>query len=149
MKTLILGIGNPILTDDAVGIRLAQYIGEKVKDVEIEETCEAGLALLDSIGDHEKLIIIDSIQTEHGKAGELHRFTLDDLKSYDWFPSSHGLDMATAFQLGKRAGYAIPQSISIYAVEVVDNTTFGEGCTEEIEKRIPQFAEQIIAQEKL
>jgi hydrogenase maturation protease len=150
MKTLVLGIGNPILTDDGVGIRVAQQIGQQgKKDIEAAETCEAGLALLEFLGDHDRLIIIDSIKTGKGKPGELYRFKLDDLGVSAGFATSHGLDMATAFKLGELAGYKIPQLISIYAIEVSDNTTFGEKCTGEIERRIPEIARQIVETEKL
>ena len=39
--------------------------------------------------------------------------------------------------------------ISIYAVEIKDNSTFGEECAEEVEERIPFIAKQIIKGEKL
>jgi hydrogenase maturation protease len=150
MKTLILGIGNPILTDDGVGIRVAQQIGQQeIEDVAVAETCEAGLALLDYIADHDRMIIIDSIKTGQGKPGELYHFRLDELGESSGFATSHGLDMATAFKLGERAGYKIPGIISIYAVEVSDNDVFGETCSEEIEGRIPEIASEIIQAEKL
>ena len=149
MNTLILGIGNPILTDDGVGIRIAQKIKEENHELEVVEASEAAMALLELIGGCDKLILIDSIKTEQGKLGELHKLELEDLKPAMGFSSSHGLDIATAFKLGERLGYRMPQSISIYAVEVKDNTTFGEKCTEELEKKIPQITKQIIEEEKL
>ena len=47
MKTLVLGIGNPILTDDGVGIKVAQKLKEKNPELEVVETSEAGIAILD------------------------------------------------------------------------------------------------------
>jgi hydrogenase maturation protease len=41
MKTLILGLGNPILSDDGVGNRVAQELEDKVaqrQDVTVMET---------------------------------------------------------------------------------------------------------------
>lgn len=149
MKTLILGIGNPILTDDGIGIRVAQQINKQKKEVDVAETSEAGLSLLEFVGDYDKLIIVDSIKTGKGKPGELYKFSLEDLSPASGFSSSHGLDMATAFKLGESVGYKMPQYISIYAVEVEDNTTFGEGCTKSLEERIPELALQIVEAEKL
>lgn len=150
MKTLVLGIGNPILTDDGVGIRVAQEIGQLgKKDIEVAETCEAGLALLEYVGEHDRLIVIDSIKSGKGKPGELYRFRLDELGVSSGIATSHGLDMPTAFKLGEHAGYKIPQIISVYAIEVSENTTFGEKCTGEIEKRIPEIAREIAEREKL
>ena len=149
MKTLILGLGNPILTDDSIGIKIAQKIKEENPGLQVAETSEAGLALLDHALDYDKLIIIDSIKTEQGQPGELYKLGLDDLKPGLDFSSSHGIDIATAFKLAEELGHKIPQSISIYVVEIKDNTSFGEKCTQELEKRIPFIARQIIERGKL
>ena len=61
MSTLILGIGNPILTDDRVGIEIAHKIKEDNSKLEVIETSEAGISLLDLVVGYDKLIIIDSI----------------------------------------------------------------------------------------
>ena len=149
MNTLILGLGNLILTDDGVGIKIARKLKEENPELEVIETSEAGMAILDHIAGYDKLIIIDSIKTERGKPGELHKLELEDLKPAKDFPSSHGLDIATAFQLGQRLGYRMPNFISIYAVDIRDNSTFGEECTQEVEERIPFITKQIIEEEKL
>ncbi len=149
MNTLILGIGNPILTDDGVGIKVAQKLKEGNPKLEVIETSEAGIALLDLITGYDKLIIIDSIKTEKGKPGDLYKLELEDLKPAKDFPSSHGIGIATAFELGQRLGYSMPKFVSIYAMEVKDNTTFGEKCTREVKERIPFIAKQITKGEKL
>jgi len=149
MNTLILGIGNPILTDDGVGIKIAHKLKEERPELEVVETAEAGLTLLDLITGYDRLIIIDSIKTEQGKPGQVYKLELEDLKPAMDFSSSHGIDIATVFKLGQRLGYKMPKLVSIYAVEMKDNTTFGERCTEEVEEKIPFIAQQIIDEEKL
>ena len=146
---LILGIGNPILTDDGVGIKIAQKLKEENPELEVIETSEAGIALLDLVTGYNKLIIIDSIETGKGEPGDLYKLGLEDLKPSKDLSSSHGIGIATAFELGQRLGYSMPKYTSIYAVEIKDNTTFGEKCTEEIEQRIPFIVKQIIKGEKL
>ncbi len=149
MNTLILGIGNPILTDDGVGIKIARKFKEGNARLKVIETSEAGIALLDLIAGYNKLIIIDSIKIEKGKPGDLYKLELEDLKPSKDFSSSHGIGIATAFGLGQRLGYRMPKFVSIYAVNIKDNSTFGEECTEEVKERIPFIAKQIIEKEKL
>jgi len=149
MKTLILGFGNPILTDDAVGIRIAEELAVEFPDITVESTSEAGLSILDEVTGYDKLVIIDSIKTGKGKPGELYKLELEDLKPRSDFSSSHGLDIATAFKLGERLGYPMPKQVSIYAVEVKDNTTFGEECTPELKQSISLIVGQIIKEERL
>ncbi len=149
MKTLIIGIGNPILTDDRVGIKIARKLKEEKPELELIETSEAGITLLEFIVGYNKLIIIDSIKTEQGKPGDLYRLELEDLKPARDVSSSHGIGIATAFKLGQTLEYSMPKDTSIYAVEIKDNTTFGEKCTKEVKQRMPSIVKQIMRKEKL
>jgi hydrogenase maturation protease len=149
MKTLVLGIGNPILTDDGVGIRVAQFIKEANPDLEVEETSEAGTALLEVMSGYEKVVIIDSIKMGQGEIGEVYRLELGDLGHPRYFASSHGIDIPTAVELGKISGFDIPECIVVYAIEVKDNSNFGETCTPDIEEKIPCIASEIMEQENL
>ena len=149
MDTLILGIGNLILRDDGVGIKIAQKLKEENPELDVTETSEVGITLLDLAVGYDRLIIIDSIRTGKGKPGELYRLKLEHLEPGMGFSSSHGIDIPTAFELGHRLGYRMPGYIRIYAVEVEHNTTFGEECTPEIEERIPFIVREIASREKL
>lgn len=149
MKTLILGIGNPILTDDRVGIGIALKLKKEKPGLEIIETSETGIALLDFVVGYNKIVIIDSIKTEKGKPGDLYKLELEDLKPASDVSSSHGIGIATAFKLGQKLEYSMPESTSIYAVEIKDNTTFSEEYTREVRERIPFITRQIIKEERL
>jgi hydrogenase maturation protease len=149
MKTLVLGMGNTILTDDGVGIEITRSLKERKPELDVVETSEAGLALLDFIVGYDRLIIVDSVKTEKGKPGELYKIEMGALKPTSHLTSLHGVDIATAFELGQRLGYHMPRQVSIYAVEVKDNTSFGEECTEEVGKKISLIVKQIIGEEKL
>lgn len=149
MRTLVLGVGNPILTDDGVGIEVAQRIREQVPHLDVVETSEAGIALLDHMVGYDRLIIIDSIKTEGGAPGDLYSVDVEDLKPARDLSSAHGIDIGTALQVGRGLTFHMPGTIRIYAIEVKDNTTFGEACTEEVRARIPAIAREIIGEEKL
>ena len=71
MKTLLLGLGNPILKDDSVGLKVVRELGDKVaeEDVHIEEASFANIDLLESIGSYDRLIIVDSIKTKEEDPG--------------------------------------------------------------------------------
>jgi len=149
MKMVVLGIGNPILTDDCVGIKVAQQIKQEKPGLEVLETCESGLSLLDHIVDCDRLVIIDSIRYPDEEPGELFEVDYHDLKPKPDFSVTHGMDLAAAFEIGKGLGYKMPESVSIYAINVLDNTNFSEVCTVELQKKIPLIAKEIIEKEKL
>ena len=146
MKTLVLGLGNPILSDDGVGIRVAQEVGEKLKDpqITVAETSEAGLSLLDSIVGNDKVIIIDAIQTEKGQAGQIYRMGAEDFSLTKHLSSPHQINLATALELGKMLNLAMPQEITVFAVEAKDITNFSEKCTPEVEQVIPEVVKMVL-----
>ena len=146
MKTLILGMGNPILSDDGAGIRVAQEVGEKLNDpqITVAETSGAGLSLLDSIVGYDKVIIIDSIQTKEGNTGQIYRMGPEDFSFTKHFSSPHQINLATALELGNVLDLAMPQKITIFAVEAKDITTFSEKCTPAVEQAIPKVVKMVL-----
>jgi len=148
LKTLVLGLGNPILGDDSVGFRVIQELKDKFSrpGLTLIESSASGLGLLDLITGYDKVIIIDAIQTEGGQAGKIYRLNTENLGGTRHLGSSHSINLATALELGKKLGIALPQQIIIFAIEVVDVTTFSEKCTPEVEKAIP-LAVSMIAEE--
>jgi hydrogenase maturation protease len=146
MKTLVLGLGNPILSDDGVGIRVAQEVGKELEDpqITIAETSEAGLSLLDSIVGYDKVIIIDAIQTREGNAGQVYRMGIEDFSFSKRFSSPHQINLVTALELGKMLDLTMPQKITIFAVEAKDITNFSEKCTPDVDRAIPVVVKMVL-----
>ena len=61
----MLRLGNPILTDDGVGIRVVHTLKPKVDDprVTLQESSLGGLNLPDVLASYDRAIIVDAIQT--------------------------------------------------------------------------------------
>ena len=146
MKTLVLGLGNSILSDDGVGIRVAQEVGKKLNDpqITVAETSAVGLSLLDSIVGYDKVIIIDAIQTKEGNTGQIYRMGPEDFSLTKHLSSPHQINLVTALELGKMLDLAMPQKITIFAVEAKDITTFSEKCTPEVERAIPEAVKLVL-----
>jgi len=146
MKTLVLGLGNPILSDDGAGIRVAQKVGKQLDDpqITVAETSEAGLRLLDSIVGYDKVIIIDAVQTEKGQAGQIYRMEPQDFSSAKYLSLPHQINLATSLELGNALNLAMPQKITIFAVEAKDITSFSEKCTPQVERAIPELVKMVL-----
>jgi hydrogenase maturation protease len=152
VKTLLLGMGNPILRDDAVGIRLAADIGQrlgKVSGLDVVTGCSAGgLELLSVIQGYARLIVFDSIKTRGGAPGAWYRFTAADLQETMNLTNVHDTNFATALELGRRLGLSMPtaEMSHIFAVEILDNMTFDEQMTPVLERAYPKYANAIFAE---
>ena len=149
MKTLVLGLGNTILSDDGVGIHIAFEIEKKCKNIDVLEASAAGFRVIDEIIGYEKLILIDSIKTGETKPGELHRFTFDEFSRTMHHSSPHDISLFEAFDIMKKENADLPTDIKVYAVEVCDTSTFSESCTSKVEEVIPKVAGIIIEENEL
>ena len=150
-RTLLLGMGNPILRDDAIGIRLAlifqQHLAE-VPGLEVIADCSlGGLNLLHLLEGFDRLIVIDSIQTREGTPGVWHQFSALKLRPTRNLGSIHDANFSTVLELGRRLGMNLPEDgeIHIFAVEILDNRTFSECMSAPMEGCLPRLAEQILA----
>lgn len=145
-KTLVLGLGNPILTDDSVGYQVAMALKEKLHapDVDVMEASIAGLDFLDMLTGYDRTIIIDAIQTERGVPGQIYRLGPEILASTRHAGTPHDVNLATALELGKKLKLKLPRKITIFAIEVADVTSFGEKCTPDVMKAVPECVEMVI-----
>jgi hydrogenase maturation protease len=147
-RTLILGLGNPILGDDGVGIAIAREIKERWQgdpSTDVIEASVAGRFLLDLITGYKTVIVADAIITdEKALAGSIYTLSVDDLGTIVDPYASHALDVRTTIELGKKLGYEMPETIRICAVEIKEHTVFREGLSPEVEAAVLPAARRIM-----
>jgi len=146
-KTLVLGLGNPLLTDDSIGLHVAQKIRTQWTerpDIEVDEASTGGLQLMERLIGYDRAIIVDAIRT--GAApGTIHHLAPDAIPTQH-SASSHDANLATALTLGRQAGAPLPtnDNILLIAIEAADVTTFSETCTPQVTSAIPQAIEAVL-----
>ena len=150
MKTLLLGLGNPILTDDGIGVYVVRAVADRWSGdgVDFQEASVGGLRLLEVIAGYDRLILVDAIQTPDGAPGQIHRLTPDDLRTSLHAGSTHDLSFQGALAWGRRIGMALPpdDAITIIAVEADDVLTFGEALTPVVAAALPDAVEAVLAE---
>ena len=148
VRSLVVGMGNPLLRDDAVGIRLAAFLrgrlGEAPGSSWVEECSAGGLEILDLVAGHDRLVLLDSIKAG-GPPGSWYRFDGAALHETMNLRNVHDTNLATALELGRRLGLPIPAEgeVHVFAVEVEDNLSFDERMTDALEARFPEYASEI------
>jgi hydrogenase maturation protease len=131
MRALVLGVGNPILSDDGVGIHVARALKEKgLRGVDVEELPAGGLELLDLVLDHDFVVIADAIQTTDGTPGQIHELEEKDFERAVHGSSPHGINIATALALGRQiVPERMPHTVKYIAIEAADLVNVGEELT--------------------
>jgi hydrogenase maturation protease len=150
MKTLVLGIGNPILQDDGVGIQVAQQVRQIVHDsnVVIDTAFTGGLNLLDHLKGYEKVILIDAVHNTIGKPGTVERFLLSE-STVVHSGNPHDVSLSEALLLAKKLGEKqLPKEIIIVGIVVNSRLEFGECLSDEIQQVIPQAVQMVLSEIK-
>lgn len=141
---LALGLGNDILSDDAIGLLVARQLRRDLGEhptIEVRETTEMGLALLDFLTGREAVLLVDAIQT-----GAVPPGSLLELDPAGWEGHSgrnpHFLGVGETLALGRQLGLSMPRQIQILAVEVADPFTLGTTLTPPLQEALPRAVDR-------
>lgn len=147
MKVLVLGLGNPLITDDSVGLRVVERLKPLLADradVEVSEDYWGGLRLMERMIGFDRAIVIDAIQTG-APPGVIHLLTPDGV-STQRSASAHDVNLSTALEFGRQADVHLPENehIRLVGIEAQDILTFGEHCTPAVQAAIPRAVEAVL-----
>ncbi|MBI5382864.1 MAG: hydrogenase maturation protease [Opitutae bacterium] len=145
---LVLGLGNDILSDDAIGLQIVTEVRRQLADapsIEVKATTEMGLALLDEIVDRECLVLVDSVQTGKFPPGHIHELGAEELRTV-FTTSPHFLGVGETLRLAAQLGLAAPRHIRIFAVEVADPHTLSTQLTPAVAGALAPAVARVAAQ---
>ncbi len=144
-KPLILGMGNPILTDDRVGLEVARALHERLPEgtAEFVEAYLGGVELLNILEGWERVVIIDAVEPGRQEPGELKEIPLEDLASQYAPITPHNAGLVHCLGMGRACGMEMPEDLVVFTIGVLESFVFSESCTEEVAKSIPGNVERI------
>jgi hydrogenase maturation protease len=151
MKTIIVGLGNPILGDDGVGWKVAQEVKQHLGEdstVDVECYSLSGLSLMEQLIGYERVVLIDSLNTGRHEQGEVVTFTLDTLEdlTYGHSASAHDASLKTALEVGRSMGEKLPaeKDIHIIAIEARHVYDFSEELSPEVAVSVPVAVQKVL-----
>jgi hydrogenase maturation protease len=146
-KTLVLGLGNPLLRDDSIGLRVIQALRPHLAnrpDVDLAEDYWGGLRLMERMIGYERAIIVDAIQSQQ-PPGTVHLLSVGGVPTQR-SASAHDVNLRTALQVGRQAGAQLPEDedILLIGVEAGDVQTFCEQLSPPVEQAIPRAIDAVL-----
>ena len=149
-KTIIIGVGNPILGDDAVGIEVVRGLKNRIDDpsIDIVEAYTGGFNLLDIILGYERAVIIDAVVSPNN-AGEIKKIDLEELPSHNsWNP--HDVSFYEAIKLAERLGEdRIPKEMILFAIMIPSiQLEFREELSSVVRKSITKAINEVLREVK-
>ena len=141
---LILGIGNILLSDEGVGIHVIEQLGKisVPEDVELVDGGTAGADIIDIIADREKVIIVDSMQT-NDSPGTIRKFTINDFDfSNSINMSLHDLGIVETILMTELLGCK-PKKVILFGVKP-ENIGCGLSLSKTLSNKITNIAELVL-----
>ncbi|MGB2863418.1 MAG: hydrogenase maturation protease [Sedimentisphaerales bacterium] len=144
--TLIICLGNPLMRDEGIGIRLASELLAHLaddSDVEVMDLGTGGLSVMHAIEGREKIVFVDCAIMGQSP-GLMCRFTPEQVRSNKvrMRYSLHEGDLLNTLELSRRLGEC-PDDIVIFGIEPKEIAD-GEGLTNELENNIRQYVQTIL-----
>jgi hydrogenase maturation protease len=152
MRTIVLGVGNPILCDDGAGIHVAHQLKKRITDpfVTIDEAYTGGMNLLDMMIGYEKAILIDTVHIADAKNGEVKRLSLRTCGTIGHTSNPHDVSLQEALGLAEKLGQTqIPKEIILIGIVVKETPqVFGEHLSSHIAAAVPKAIEMTLKELK-
>ena len=133
---MVIGLGNPLLGDDGVGMEVASVIEKEMPHINVKKACVGGMTLAEMIAGYKRAVIIDAIVGE--KEGEVVELDIKNMKARSMV--GHDVDFATAVKMLSRIT-EMPE-IRILGIKI-GKPCFREGLSPHIKATIPQVVEKV------
>ncbi|MEW6261873.1 MAG: HyaD/HybD family hydrogenase maturation endopeptidase [Thermodesulfobacteriota bacterium] len=146
---VVLGIGNILMSDDGVGVRVAQELDKTwdfPAEVEIVDGGVLGLSLLSVLESAGRLIVVDAVRLG-GRPGDLYRLPWEELKARTRYKDSlHQIDFVETMAVLPLIG--TPPPTIIIGVEPADVETFSLNLSPVVAGRLPDLCRMVLEELK-
>ncbi len=143
---LIVGLGSPIMSDDAIGLEVVDEIERMgLPGVETRQEAIGGLDIIPVLWGYRNVIIVDAIQTRQYEPGTVMFFDPEDFDDTIGDASAHDINLATAMRIGRQVEpEMMPDKVRFVAVEAEDIATVNEGMTPKLIEAKPRAVEAVL-----
>ena len=161
MKTLVIGLGNPILGDDGVGWRVAEEVKHQLTspsprrrqpsragrgdDVDVDCLSLGGISLMERLIGYERAILIDAFISEK-ECGAITVSKLSELPDYSAFhiTSVHDTSLQNAIKLGKSLGAKLPDDVTVVGISAKYVYDFSEELSQPVSESVSKATKIVI-----
>ena len=148
MKTIVVGLGNPILGDDGVGWKVAEEVKKYLtpdSPVDVEFLSLGGISLMEHLIGYERAILIDAITSDQ-EIGSVIVSNLNDMPDYSAFhiASAHDTSLHNALKLGKSMGVSLPKEVIVVGIATDHIYDFSETLSTAVARTVPKATKIVI-----
>jgi hydrogenase maturation protease len=159
MKTIVVGLGNPILGDDGVGWKVAEEVKRRLTSpspptplpqgegdsVEVETLSLGGIGLMEHLIGFDRAIIVDAFTTD-APVGSISVLKLSQLPNYSAFhiASAHDTSLQNALELGRTMGAPLPDEVMVVGIATECIHEFNEDLSPPVTRAVPSVVRIVL-----
>jgi hydrogenase maturation protease len=147
VRKVVVGLGNPILSDDSVGIKVAGLVKRRIPaeaGIDVLESYAGGLRLMEAIAGYDSAIIVDAMKTGTCTPGTIKWLSIDSPTRSRNTLCTHDSSLATAMALGRDLGLAMPGEVGILGIEACEVERFSEELTGGVLVALPRAVDEVL-----
>ena len=150
LKTLVVGLGNPILGDDGVGWKVAEALSAAIDHqysyIDVDCISVGGLSLMERMLGYQRVILVDSIESGQSGVGSVRVFPLLALPNpiMGHSASAHDTSLMNALQVARSMGADVPERVDVVSIETKNTRDFSEELSPKVAAAIPVAVHKIL-----
>jgi hydrogenase maturation protease len=140
----VIGIGNEMRHDDAVGLSVARALASLgLPGVEVFTSVGDPLDLIERWRDSDRVLVIDASSCGQATPGTIRRFNVHEetLPVAAFLSSSHALGLAQSIELSRAMG-SLPPELVVIAIEAGD-VSYGTGLTPAVTAAVDRLVAEL------
>ncbi len=150
MKTAIMGFGNPVRSDDGIGMYVIEELQKKIGEVDHINIFDMGTAafeVLFGLKGHSKIIMVDAAINTNEAVGTLFKVPAEEVlraPENDPMVFLHGMKWDQALSYAKKIlNDSYPEDIQVYLI-AIENTKLDTILSEKVKKAGDQVVKLIL-----
>jgi hydrogenase maturation protease len=148
MKTIVIGLGNPILGDDGVGWKVAEAVKQQLASdspVDVEFLSLGGISLMEQLIDYERAVLVDAVTSDQ-ETGSVIVSNLNEMPDHSAFhiASAHDTSLHNALKLGKSMGVSLPKEVSVVGIVTDHIYDFTESLSPAVARAVSKATKIVI-----
>lgn len=150
MKTAIMGFGNPVRSDDAIGIYVIEELKKIIGDndnISILDMGTAAFEVLFGLKGHQKIVLVDAVINSNEPVGTLFKVPAEEVMRApqdDPLVFLHGMKWDQALSYAKKIlQEEYPDDIQVYLI-AVENTRLEVELSKEVQEAGDKVVQHIL-----
>ena len=148
MKSIVIGLGNPILGDDGVGWKVAEEVKKQLSPdlpVAVEFLSLGGISLMEQLIGYDRAILIDAVRSSQ-ELGSVIVSELSEMPDTSAFhiTSIHDTSLQNALKLGEEMGADLPAQVTVIGIATNHIYDFSEELSQPVAGAISKAAQIVI-----